>query len=591
MKPTKEKTDKNPIWNLLKTEWEYLRKERKVFSLFMFLFVIANLIALIEPLIIGSIFNTIQNSITSQEELRKLILKISLLLVVTIGFWAFHGNARYLERKTGFLVRRNFINTKISRVLDLPVSWHKDHHSGDTIDKINKGSSGIMQFSSHMNFRIIEGIVTLIGSIIILLFIDIRAAIFALFFAFGTLFIIFRFDRKIVELHRKINKFENKASASVFDYISNIITIITLRLKKTVKTEIDNRVMASFEDHKKRAILSEFKWAFASIAISIMTVVVISWRAYSDFNTMGVIMIGTLYMLYGYLHTIGRTFYNFASLYGEVLKSNARITNAKPIDDEFYRLKRELYGKIPSNWKKLSLKNVDFTYDKEGKEQHLSGINVDLRKGQKIAFVGESGSGKSTMLALIRGLYNPDKGQLYCDGERLKNDISNLKNYVTLIPQDPEIFNNTIRYNITMDISTKKEELDKAIDLAKFRKVLNRLENGLDTNVLEKGVSLSGGEKQRLAFARGILAAKSSDIVLMDEPTSSVDSLNETKIYESVFKVFKTKTIISAIHKLNLLTKFDYIYLFENGKIIAEGTLEEIKKNAKFKRFSSKLKI
>ena len=142
-----------------------------------------------------------------------------------------------------------------------------------------------------------------------------------------------------------------------------------------------------------------------------------------------------------------------------------------------------------------------------------------------------------------------------------------------------------------MDISTKKEELDKAIDLAKFRKVLNRLENGLDTNVLEKGVSLSGGEKQRLAFARGILAAKSSDIVLMDEPTSSVDSLNETKIYESVFKVFKTKTIISAIHKLNLLTKFDYIYLFENGKIIAEGTLEEIKKNAKFKRFSSKLKI
>jgi ATP-binding cassette, subfamily B, bacterial len=591
MKPTKEETDKNPVWNLLKTEWEYLRTKRKTFSFFIFLFIIANLIALIEPLVIGSIFNSIQNSITSQEELRKLILKISFLLVITIGFWTFHGNARYLERKTGFLVRRNFINTKISRILDLPVSWHKDHHSGDTIDKINKSSSGIAEFSSHMNFRIVEGIITLFGSIIILLFIDLRAAIFALFFSVATLFGIFRFDRKIVALHRKINKYENKASAAVFDYLSNIITIITLRLKKTVKEEIDHKVMASFEDHKKRALLSELKWSFASVAISIMTIVVLSWRAYSDFNNNGIIMIGTLYMLYGYLHTIGRTFYNFASMYGEVLKANARIINAKPIDEEFYKLKKELRGKLDPNWRKITLKNVDFTYDVKGKELHLEGINVELKRGQKIAFVGESGSGKSTMLALIRGLYDPEKGQLYCDGERIKKDLANLKNHVTLIPQDPEIFNNTIKYNITMDIPTKNIELDRAIDLARFRKVLNRLENGLDTNVLEKGVSLSGGEKQRLAFARGILAAKDSDIVLMDEPTSSVDSLNETKIYENVFKDFKGKTVISSIHKLNLLKKFDYIYLFENGKIIAEGSLDEMKNNVKFKRFSSKLKI
>ncbi|MDP3966492.1 MAG: ABC transporter ATP-binding protein [archaeon] len=100
---------------------------------------------------------------------------------------------------------------------------------------------------------------------------------------------------------------------------------------------------------------------------------------------------------------------------------------------------------------------------------------------------------------------------------------------------------------------------------------------------MERGVSLSGGEKQRLALARGLFAAKKSDIILMDEPTSSVDSLNETKIHEQVFEEFKEKTIISSIHKLHLLDKFDYIYLFSKGKIIAQGTFEELKNNPHFK--------
>jgi ABC-type multidrug transport system fused ATPase/permease subunit len=133
-----------------------------------------------------------------------------------------------------------------------------------------------------------------------------------------------------------------------------------------------------------------------------------------------------------------------------------------------------------------------------------------------------------------------------------------------------------------MGFPVERGELDKFIEMAQFKKVLSRLDKGLETNVLEKGVSLSGGEKQRLALARGLLAGKDSDVLLLDEPTSSVDSLNEIKIHENIFRNFREKTIICSIHRLHLLSKFDHIYLFDRGKIIAEGSLKDIKKNPKF---------
>jgi len=140
-----------------------------------------------------------------------------------------------------------------------------------------------------------------------------------------------------------------------------------------------------------------------------------------------------------------------------------------------------------------------------------------------------------------------------------------------------------VNFHLNKNLQKENKDLKKAIEMSQFREVVERLPNKLQTNVLEKGVSLSGGEKQRLALARGLLAAKNSEIVLMDEPTSSVDTINEIKIYNQIFREFKDKTIISALHKLHLLKNFDYIYIFDKGKIIAEGTLPELKSKPIFR--------
>lgn len=574
----------NPIANTFKTEWQHLGKRKKIFLLYASLFLIAGIIGLMTPLVIGLIFNKVQAQITTDAELRDLIKTIILLVVVNIGFWAFHGTARVLESKTGFFVNRNYINSKIERILELPIKWHKDHHSGSTIDKINRSASSVNTFSRYNTFEIFYAITNLVGSVIILSFFDVRASALALAFTFFTIYIVYKIDLRLNNQYKEINILGNKAAAKIYDYVSNIITVITLRLKPTVKKEIDNSIMASYKLEKKNVVLNEIKWGSASILISCMVVIVLSLRAYTDFNTTGLIKIGTLYILYGYLQQVGQTFYRFASLYGTLVKHSSHIENAKPIDEAFDKVNIESIENLPQNWHEIAIRNVSFNHNKGQGKLHLENVNIDLAKGQKIAFMGTSGSGKSTMLALLRGLIKQETGKIAVNGKYLDNGFDKIKQTVTLIPQDPEIFNNTIEYNISMGARTEKSELNKAIKMAQFKDVITRLPKGLQTNVLEKGVSLSGGEKQRLALARGLLAAKNSEIVLMDEPTSSVDTINEIKIYNNIFSEFKGKTIISAVHKLHLLNKFDYIYIFEKGKIVAEGTLQELKKNSIFSR-------
>lgn len=584
----KDKKLPHPVINTILTEWEFLGNRKRIFIFYLTFFTIAGMITLITPYVIGTIFNEIQKSISTRQELFDIQWKIFTLLLLTIAFWAFHGIARVLEQRTGFFVKRNYVNDKINKVLEMPTKWHKDHHSGDTIDKINRASSELEEFASHITFQIVYGLVSFFGSLIILFFIDWKIALFATLFSAATIFIISRIDKKLHKMYQELNKYSNKYSSTVFDFLSNISTILTLRLEKVVSKEIDTKQIASYDTYKETVVISESKWALASIAIQAMIVVSLIYRSSTDFATTGTILIGTLYMLYGYLSQVGDTFYRFADLYGHIIRSNARIVGAYPIDKAYACIEPKESHKLPKDWHEISLRDVSFTYDQKGKVKHLDHINFHFARKQKIALVGESGSGKSTILCLIRGLYDIEQGEVYCDRKPLKGGLMSVRDHVTLIPQEPEIFNQTFRYNITMNLPTNKEELEEAMTMAQLKPVILRLPKGLDTSVMEKGVSLSGGEKQRLALARGLLAAKESDILLLDEPTSSVDNINEIKIHKQIFSRFKEKTIISSVHRLHLLDRFDYIFLFSKGRIIGEGNYRDIKANPVFRKMLAK---
>jgi ABC-type multidrug transport system fused ATPase/permease subunit len=553
--------------------------------LFVSFSVIGNIVWLLQPMVIGRIFNSIQ--FTEQEnQLLFIAYSVSSLVAINIVGWVFHGISRVVENKNAFLVRKNYRQAMFEQVLELPTSWHKDHHSGDTIDKINKASDRLFDFSSEL-YVIISNVVGLLASIAILALYDVKPIIIALFASIVAVIVILKFDKKLIKNYKTIYKAENYIASGIYDYISNYVTIISLRIKQQAVSEMELRSMKPFAVVQRSNKINEWKWFLSSFIISIMTAGVLYLNAYSSYAANGVIVIGTLFVLYQYLDRIGSAFYTFAWKYSDIVRQNAAIVAAEVIHDEYLKLNLENKYSLPRKWNVIQIKKIFFSYKGEDGEKNekytIDNVSLNIEQGRKIAFIGMSGSGKSTILSLLRGLHEADSSSVYCDGKKLKEGLNHLHEYCTLIPQEPEIFNNSIEYNITLGVHTDRKKLERVIELANLSDLISRLEKGLKTNVLEKGVSLSGGEKQRLALARGLLAAEDSQLLLLDEPTSSVDVENELKIYQNIFKAFKNKVVISAVHSLHLLRYFDYVYMFKESKIIAEGSFATLLEDKNFK--------
>ena len=275
------------------------------------------------------------------------------------------------------------------------------------------------------------------------------------------------------------------------------------------------------------------------------------------------ILVGNAAAVFQYLNQMSGAFTDVSREIQKLLEYKTNLEEIRQISDASYQLPPQI---SKPKWQTLAVQGLTFAYPH--KKAVLTNIGLEIFKGQKIALTGESGSGKSTLMYLLRGLYEPQKGSLTINGKKAC-DLKTLGTMTTLMPQDPEIFENTIEYNITMGLSYPKSAVKEALRISCFDKVLSKLPEGLATDIREKGVNLSGGERQRLALARNILAAKDSDIILMDEATSSIDMKNEKEIFQNILSYFKDKTIIASIHRLYLTDLFDVSYHMQNGVLSA----------------------
>lgn len=222
----------------------------------------------------------------------------------------------------------------------------------------------------------------------------------------------------------------------------------------------------------------------------------------------------------------------------------------------------------------IELKNITFKYP--GRSQILINVSLNVRKGQMTALVGKSGSGKSTLTDLLLGLQIPEKGQVLIDGLAFCDWKQNsFRNRVGYVPQDPQLFNLTIRENMLWSFETANEnEILQALQLANALDFVQELPQGIDTLVGDRGARLSGGQRQRIALARALL--RKPELLILDEATSSLDSESERLIQRSIEQVGRNTTILVIAHRLSTISKANQVYVLSEGEIVEEGTFTEL---------------
>ena len=385
--------------------------------------------------------------------------------------------------------------------------------------------------------------------------------------------IVHYYDKKIVALIKEYNRRDHKVNSLLVDYLSNIKTLITLRFLQPTQDVLDRSIAHTRSPFYEQVSYNEIKRFAADVILRSALGIVIFLYIYYSWSATGTVIIGTIMMIYQYVERVSNSFYNVTSSYSQIVQAASNTAAVQNIIDDYKQLPPQPHHTQLHHWDTIEINHLSFHYTDH--KNTLSDISLRITKGQKVALVWESGSGKSTLLSLLRGIYHADTVQVSIDQVSYDN-LTPLYQQTSLIPQEPELFEESIAFNITMGLDVWQETLEKYAQLACFHETAIELPQWYQSNIKEKWVNLSWGQKQRLALARGLLSSQDSTILLLDESTSSVDSINEKKIYNNIFKEFQDKTIIATIHKLHLLPLFDQIYVFDKGEVIESGSFHNL---------------
>lgn len=512
---------------------------------------------------------------------------------ITLLHWLMHGPGRFLERNVALRLRQRMSAELIERLVKLPLDWHETQHSGATAHRVQQSVNALAGFAENQ-FIYLSSLVRLVGPLVALWFIEPWVSFAALL---GLLIIgtsLRRFDRRMIALAHDENSAERRYAATLLDSLSNITTLFALRQSRAVVALLQRRLGDIFTPVKRSIVINEFKWFTVDMTSRILScalVVLFAWRA-SRGNPGGTLLLGSIYMVWEYSQQAGGVVTAIASHFQTFARLQADYASADVIRDtppaahlldDATNTSNEL-----GEWRRLQLHGLRFTHPASRQASHqqeatLRTATLILQRGRRYALIGPSGAGKSTLLRVLAGLYAADTVTLQADNTQFTdaaNVARRLRHAATLLPQDAEVFEGTLAENLTLCETQVGPPAERdylpALAVAQATEFLPTATTGLQMRVAERGANWSGGQRARIALARGVLAARDSSLLLLDEPTASLDGRTEARVYEQVFAAFPQACIVSSVHRMNLLPRFDEIIFMQSGSVVAQGTHAEL---------------
>ncbi len=539
-----------------------------------FLILSSSILDLVTPILSKFIIDDIVLNIqTKSGNLNHLILLITLSFVASLTSLILTTISDRIGDHTAGELRKFLTEKFYHKVLTLPQSYFDSEISGKIINQLNRGIQSIQDFINTSSNFILPAILQSIFTVIVLAFYNIPIAIFTLLLF--PVYMIISYYSTIQWGLREVekNKIEDVNKGRIQEVISNIPLVKSfnneLNEYKTVSKNLKDINLIYAKQSTTYHIFDFFRGLSLNIVLLLISVIVF----YNAFK--GILSLGEVVLILQLVAQARRPLFAMSFIL-------TRVQTAESGSREFFQilnLKSSEYFEEEKDIKKIEdatieFRNVSFNYNQE--EKVLEEISFKINKHEKIALVGHSGAGKTTIVNLILKFYSPTKGEIFLKNasyEKINHKF--IRNNISLVFQENELFSSTIRENVAYGKNNAKdEEIISALKLANAYGFVEKLPKGLESEVGERGIKLSGGQKQRIQIARAIL--KDSPILILDEATSSLDAKSEKEVQDALEHLMKNRLVIIIAHRFSTIQSVDKIIVIDEGKIVDSGNPRDL---------------
>ena len=566
----KKKVKLSNVFYYLKKTYQYAKQDKKYLFFFLIGSILLSVINVVAPLLSARQILYLTNEFWTQ------LFAVTLLIFGTEVFRnvCIHIN-NYFINKYFYSVKKNIQLDVSSKILQIQTGVLQANSSGTFIERAGNDTDTLSDiFIQGIDY--LTYLISVIGVLFSILFLN--TAIFFLYLLFVVLlFFAQKFAAKKIQEKNKIRKKKRDiASGFISELVRGAKDIKLLNAEKSFLNKTDQVIQELGE--------ANYSWARTR-----------SWFRFlngdlRDLLDLGILLLGIYFITHKELEVA--TMLIILSYRGHIISISSNLEHFYDIIKQFElaaerifeilegeKYPKEVFGnkhisKIEGN---IAFKNVFFGYEED--DMVLKNISFQIHPNETVSFVGKSGSGKSTIFNLISALYKPNAGEITFDGIPLNQlDKTSIRHNISVISQNPYIFNMSIRDNLTIikeDLT--EEEMIDACKMACLHDFIMTLKDGYDTVVGEGGVSLSGGQRQRLAIARALILK--TEIILFDEATSALDNETQQEIQKSIQNMQGEYTILIIAHRLSTVINSDRLILIDNGSVAGEGTHQELLKN------------
>ena len=553
--------------------WRHAKGVRARYVVALAMLTGSTIVKLLVPWLAARAIDTVQ--LAGPGQMTQAALLAAGIFVVYASAWALHGPGRILERSAGLHVRRSVSDALYAKLASLPLAWHQKHHSGEVQQRAQQASQALASFTENQ-FVYLQNLVNVLGPLVALFLVSTLTGGIAAAGFVAIAFVIVRFDRRLMALATESNRLERRYQVRLLDFLGNISTLLSLRLQAVSRRLVGDRLEAVFAPARESIRVNEAKWCavdLLTVSLAWGLVAVYAWQAQGGRDGTP-LLLGGVFMVYQYAQQAGGVIGSMAANLQNFSRFKVDFASADPIWHAQDRVAAA--APVPGTWQTIKARGLTLTYRRDdGAEGGVRDVALTLVRGDHVAVIGPSGGGKSTLLRLLAGLYEPQRGYFQVDGEA-RFGLRHLGAIATLIPQEAEIFEASVRDNVTFGHAYPDLALARAAHLCAFDDVVAGLPQGWSTPVAERGLNLSGGQRQRLALARGLLAARDSSVLLLDEPTSALDQVTESRVFGRLRDGLAGTCVIASIHRLSALAYFDKVIVMADGRIVDAGPVAEV---------------